>query len=252
MEKFKFLSLFCVIIFATFGCKNNQQNNPADATPPFENIELEGGKAIEVSPESMVNYLEEVDATALKSKGLKHFSKKNAQVFFIKKWNTPSFFSDGEFDGMSWDGKVFFGTESKGVVYFPFEYHAYSEKFAQSPDSVFTIEKNFSLYAVTTDPRLSVWWMATLTKPENFGNPQNLEAFLKEATTVNDKKEFTFYIQKLCREIYKEPGTSWRAKVISYTKKVVPGNPNSWDAWDDSMYYDNTEEIGKVMDKIRK
>lgn len=106
---------------------------------------------------------------------VKHFDPDNKKVYWVAKWNTPSYFSsDYSWDGILWDGYVFEGTRIDTVVYFIFEWQGES------------VEKCFHVKNLCTDPRGSSWWQSTVFDIYRNDDIKDIEEAVRECSCIRD------------------------------------------------------------------
>lgn len=162
------------------------------------------------------------------------------RVFFVKNWNTPDFYPDGQWTGCAWDGDAFLGAEYGDSVYYLYHYSACSKEFAGKST---IIERKFPRNGVVRDPRNTCWWLSCmndsefrtdLTKPSKF---IGLDLFLAKAARIDTQAELQSYLQWLKHDILITPGLTIKEKIVNYTKLCVPGDPKTWDAWKWPGYY---------------
>jgi hypothetical protein len=171
------------------------------------------------------------------------FNKAKAEVFFVKNWNTPDLYAfNNQMSGCSWDGNIFYGYEENGFVYFVEEYKISSQKCIEKTKlSSVVVEKKIPATAVSTDPRMTCWWINTIQDEiKNTGTTRfNLDTFLVEATTVRDNVEWTPYLAELKKKILNTQGKTEEEKLVNYTAQAVEGKPETWNATDWPGDYQN-------------
>ncbi len=166
-----------------------------------------------------------------------HFNKDKAEIWLIKKWNTPEYYSKPE--GIPTynilDGGAFMGYDAgDGFVYFLSEYIFNSEYKKIIGDSTIIIEKCFPRDGVTRDVRQTCWWISSI-------KDYDLKNFDREAlcsVTCINPNEFGPYMDYLKKLILECPGNTVKDKLLNFTKKIRTDNPSHWDAWKWPGYYE--------------
>ena len=162
-------------------------------------------------------------------------------IYFVKYWNTPGYYPNGEWDWSAYDGYAFQGEEDGGNVFFTSEYTTSSKKWIdEGGEKSFLVKHYFPKEAVVKDPRLTALWISHVMKlRDGEEDAKNLYKWLQYATTITEESpvRLQFYLFRLEEKIKQVPGKTNRDKVIRYTPYVLPGNPASWDAWKNPGYF---------------
>lgn len=168
----------------------------------------------------------------------KFFKKEKAKIFFVKKWNTPSFNLDESWSGIAHDGDIFWGYKIKDRIYYLYEYETSKRYFNETGDSIIFTERYFPLDGVDADPRQTCWWISTVMDiVANDSTAVDIKQFVQEATINRNNPEFNNYLTKIQNEILSMKGKDVRRKIINYTAQKLPGSPKTWDAWKFPGYY---------------
>ncbi len=153
-----------------------------------------------------------------------HFDPNNTKLFFVKKWNAPAFYSyNGNFNGISYDWKIFRGTEFSDSVYFVEDRRLYSPEFiALVGESVVNLECRFAKDNISDDPRTTAWWVRSI---ELADDSVNLSSFLEGITRGAERGvEIAQYAEELRAEMAAVQGKNERQKLMAYTLLVNPGD----------------------------
>lgn len=218
MKKVKFMVIIAIMTLFCFSCGKQKTEKGIEVSVS------DGVLIIEGDGESLSNALQktidELDSEK-RSTEVKVFNARKAKLYFVQKWNTPSYYAeDGGWTGISHDGGAYLGVLDGDNVYFISESRNSRECF-------------FPADGVSEDPRQTCWWLVNL--PHEDCDFSSLENFAREATTLN--KDFEEYIKQLTESISQEKGKNFKEQIINYTKKSVPGTPETWNAWEWPGYY---------------
>lgn len=181
--------------------------------------------AIEEDYTSLPEFKEMQDSSALVSSQLpKYFRPNEASIYFIRNWNTPSYFANGQWSGQDFDGTAFVGYRVKDKVYQDaYEYQFQTDKYRQQygRNSV-RIETYFPADGVTILERVSLNWVVSLDDSTLLNGP--IENFVTVATCADmlPKKIANSLIKDLSTQIRQEEKKSNAEKIISFTKNAGP------------------------------
>jgi hypothetical protein len=254
-------------LFLFFACKSEARRQ-ADADARI--IHKEGDLITFVNPrtgESETFNLSEIidgtdgliayrDSMAMESRKPTVYDPALAGMYFVAKWNTPSYTREAMWDGRLWDSHTFMGVEKDGYIYLMADVFLTSDRYLSKGDSVVKAEIMFPKDGVTQDPRKTCRWIASvveLNRDESLAaNYVSIAKFLEQALDVAGNPTYQDYIRELSDQIKKTEGENNRLRILNYTTKVVPGSPDLWDAWNwPGFYYSDTEE-SKPADENRE
>ena len=180
---------------------------------------------IEEQYTSLPEFLEMQDSAALiSSKMLAQFDSRMASIYFIRSWNTPTFFANGQWSNLDSDGASFIGYRVNDKVYQEAHYYKFStDKYRRlaACDSV-KIETYFPADGVTILERVSLNWVVSLDDSVLLNGP--IEKFVAVATCSEmlPKKIASSLIKDISAQIRQEEKPTNALKIISFTKNAGP------------------------------
>ncbi len=180
---------------------------------------------IEEQYSSLPEFLEMQDSAALiSSKMPAKFNPSMTSIYFIRSWNTPTFFANGQPLNLDSEGASFIGYRVNDKVYQEAYYYVFStEKYRRlaACDSV-KIETYFPADGVTILERVSLNWVISLDDSVLLNGP--IEKFVAIATCSEmlPKKIAASLIKDLSAQIRQEKKPTNAQKIISFTKNAGP------------------------------
>jgi hypothetical protein len=162
------------------------------------------------------------------SKLPKTYNVQKAELFFVKKWNTPDFLVDGSWTGRAWDRNIFYGCLMGDKVFFLDTISPHSEYFInEKGDASFIVEKYFPMDGGVTKNIYETAWMISIVQSgiEEFEFQQDFWQELMFGSQGRMSKEF---------EKYFIHSNNWKDQILSKTEKL---NGKPLDAWTHPGYY---------------
>lgn len=181
--------------------------------------------AIEEEFTSLPEFKEMQDSAAFISSQLPlQFNPNKTSIYFIRSWNTPTFFANGQWSNLDSDGASFIGCRANDKVYLEGNYYRFqTDKYRQlsGRDSI-KIETYFPADGVTILERVSLNWVISLDDSTLLNGP--IEKFVSVATCSEmlPKKIAATLIKDLSAQIRLEEKSTNAQKIMAFTKNAGP------------------------------